>query len=508
MPVGKSGSISGSFRRTYFDQTIAKLIDDIPDYYFYDGNIKAFFDLDANNKLTISGYGGRDVLDVIFNQKSSDEIGFGYDWGNKTGSLRWTKVFNPQLFSNFWVTASRFSSYLDFDEFDIKEENKVTDLTFKGNLEYHITNQFATKFGFEQKNLWVVYEQSFPGGQVDVFGAPKHYIAYLQGNWKPTWKWDIEAGLRYNLFNSDTTYQHLSPRFSAKYRLTDKINLKAATGLYYQYLHRIPRFIVSDIWTSSNKYQKASSSIHYILGYQQEIADDYEFEVEGYYKTYHNIFSFNQTFITKLSPGYYRNGEPVYTNTKGLFNRGDGQTTGFEILFRKDVGDLTGWIGYTLSETKYTIDGINSDRSFAPRHDRASVLNVVTNFNLSGKPADYYQGTWHLGMTFVYSSGQPFTEPGSAYITSSTPGAPMRYVEFAPTQINNIRFPAYARMDLSLKYKKNYKYLTIEPFIQIYNIGNRKNVWFVNYEYTDGIPDLKEQYMLPLLPTLGINIKY
>ena len=32
MPLGKSGSLSGAIRRTYFDQTIAKAVDEIPDY--------------------------------------------------------------------------------------------------------------------------------------------------------------------------------------------------------------------------------------------------------------------------------------------------------------------------------------------------------------------------------------------------------------------------------------------------------------------------------------------
>ena len=76
------------------------------------------------------------------------------------------------------------------------EENTVTDITFKGNLEYHISNQFSTKFGFEQKNLHISYQQQFPSGEVDVTSDPEHYIAYFQGNWRPTSRWDIEAGLR------------------------------------------------------------------------------------------------------------------------------------------------------------------------------------------------------------------------------------------------------------------------------------------------------------------------
>jgi len=101
MPIGNIGSLSGSFRRTYFDKTIAKAIDDVPNYYFYDGNVKAFFDINDKNKLTISGYGGEDVLDLTFNNNSSEDVGFNYDWGNTTGSVRWTRVISPRLFANF-----------------------------------------------------------------------------------------------------------------------------------------------------------------------------------------------------------------------------------------------------------------------------------------------------------------------------------------------------------------------------------------------------------------------
>ena len=102
MPLGESGSLSGSIRRTYFDQTIARAIDDIPNYYFWDGNIKAFFDINKNNKLTISGYGGRDILDIDFNTNDDTDLGFQYNWGNITGSAKWTHIISPTLFSNFW----------------------------------------------------------------------------------------------------------------------------------------------------------------------------------------------------------------------------------------------------------------------------------------------------------------------------------------------------------------------------------------------------------------------
>ncbi len=509
MPVGSFGSISGSVRRTYFDKTVANYIDDVPDYYFYDGNIKGFFELGSRDKLTLSAYGGRDYLDLNFNEDAEEKVGFSYDWGNKTGSIRWTHIFSPTVFSNFWITNSRFSSYFDMDEFNVFEGNIVMDFTLKGNIEYHYSNQIGAKFGFEQKYIRIKYEQDFPGGEVDAKAKPEHYATYFQTNWRPTWRWDIEAGLRYNYFDADTSYHNFSPRLSAKYRLTDKSNLKAAAGIFHQYLHRIPRFITSDIWTISNKFHEPSSATHYILGYQQEISKDYEFEIETYYKEYENVLSFNHNFITDLTTDRYNSdGEPIYDVTEGLFNRGNGHSYGVELIVRKDVGFITGWAGYALSKTKYKIDDINGGKSFYPRHDRTSMLNIVSTFNLSGKPKDIYKGTWHIGLNFVHSTGQPYTEPGSGYIIWSTPTAPEGYVEYAPTSINNIRFPDYARMDISLIYRKKFKLLALETYIQVYNVGNRKNVWFVDYQYENGIPDAEEIYMIPLLPTLGINIKF
>ena len=85
-------------------------------YYFLDGNIKAFFDINSKNKLTISGYGSTDNLDLTFNPKAQNKAGIQYDWGNRTGSIRWTRIFSPQLFANFWLTGSRFNSQADFSQ--------------------------------------------------------------------------------------------------------------------------------------------------------------------------------------------------------------------------------------------------------------------------------------------------------------------------------------------------------------------------------------------------------
>lgn len=517
-PIGKIGSISGSFRRTYFDQTIGRSMEDIPDYYFYDGHLKAYFDINASNKLTISTYKGQDDLDYIFDEQADDEEGINYDWGNTTASIRWTHIFSPELFSNFWITASRFQSDFHFEL--VTEKNKMEDLTFKGHLEYYCFRTFNTKLGFELKNLLGSLYQEFPGGKVDVDRKGKHFASFVQAQWRPSLLWEIQAGLRYNYFTCCEDFHDLSPRFSVKYRLTPTINLKGAIGTHYQYLFRIPRAFFVDIWTNADKFYKSSSAHHFIFGFQKELFKNFEFEIETYYKKYFDIYTLSYFFYTDLKPTYFDNeGNPIYKDSQGLFDRGDGYSIGLEFLLRKDIGPLSGWISYTLGRTKYKVDDVNQNKSFVPRHDRTSTFNLIGTIDiknalrqLRGKSQKIDGTKWRLGLGMVYTSGQPITTTSAIYFSNPLPDQVYyRGYNLYPTERNSFRLPSYARFDLSIMMEKKYKRWTLSPYLQIFNVGNRKNVWFIQYE--DEIIDNKKVIqkietfnMFPLLPTIGVNV--
>ena len=76
-----------------------------------------------------------------------------------------------------------------------------------------------------------------------------------------------------------------------------------------------------------------------------------------------------------------------------------------------------------------------------------------------------------LGLNFVYSTGQPLTEPGSAYLSGSGPFDNQKEVNYAPTKINNIRLPDYMRMDISLTYQMQFRGWMMAPYLQVFNIG-------------------------------------
>lgn len=528
MPIGSLGSVSGSFRRTYIDQTLAKAIDDLPDYYFYDGNLKGFFDLGKKDKLSFSLFNSKDNLDFQLDKDAAESLRFLYNWGNTTASVNWKHIFNSRLFASFWLTGSRFQSEFNLEAIRLYEENYLSDYAMKAALEYYASTELTFKFGAEQKILHERYDQSNDQQRIFVESNRQLTTAYASASWKPLPVWDIEGGMRMNYFNTDTTFFNIEPRFSVKYRLTENSNLKFATGYYHQYLNRLQRLFFSSIWVTANKYNKESSASHFILGYQRALGKGIEFEVETYYKKYFNIYQYNEHVGTDIKPSYHEeNGRPVYSSTENVFNNGDGNSYGVEFLVRKDDGAFTGWVSYSLSRTEYEFDSKNQGDSFIPRHDRNHVVNGVLNMDLGNVMNELYgekfetsDSKWTMGISFVYASGQPITVPGSAYYMNtlpdwsnltgtneSTPG----YALY-PTAINSYRLPDYIRMDVSVTYEKDYGSWSIAPYLQIFNIGNRSNTWFIQYneEFVDGSikQEVDKVNMLPLLPSLGVTIKF
>jgi len=521
-PIGDFGSISGSIRRTYLDQTIAKWVDGIPDYYFVDGNLKAFFDLSNSNKLSVSYFGSKDNLNFVLDKNRPESIGFDYIWGNQTGSVNLRSIFASNIFGNFWITYSHFNSFFDFEDVGVKEDNQINDLTFKGNIEYFFSENFDFKFGFEQKNAHGGLKQNFPGGIVDASKTRRLYSFYSSTTWKPSLLWNIEFGLRGDYFKSDKIFRNIDPRLNIKFRMSENANLKFSTGSFHQYANRIPRLFFVSIWTTADSFVNGSSSNHYILGYERALGEKFELEVESYYKTYKDIYAYNQNYIVDVVPSEYTNENvPVYNNQKNLFTRGDGNSFGIEFLIRKEVGAISGWISYSYSKTLYNFDGINQGKSFIPRHDRTHAINLVANVDLNNfmneinnKPFEKKDKQWLLGLNFTFFSGQPITLPSSVYLFTQFPDWEQNKNSLAtyPSTINAFNLPYYSRLDFSLTYEIYYDGWMLSPYLQVFNMFNRKNVWFIQYknEIVNGKVKQKIENvnMFPILPSIGVTIKF
>jgi hypothetical protein len=542
-PISDLGSISASGRRTVLDDFFKDLLFDNPQalfgsskYYFFDANLKGTFDLNEYNKISASFFMSKDELYYINPyEERFDET---YYWQNRTANLNWQSVIGNKLFTNLFFTYYEYKSLYDYPRFN--EINNITDISVKYKTELFISNNLKLKSGIEYKNLdleitqkqYATYYTDGSGYMVpnrdstitnNTFSIANASSISLYGslNWQPTQLIDIEIGVRGNYFSSYKDYYHIEPRLQAKYRLSYESSIKYAFGVYNQYLHRIHRGFIMGLYTLSDKTMKPSNGIHNILGYAYNFANYFSLEFELYYKTFNNLYAHEQLFLMGGAGYSYQinmpNGLPFFYPADIEKYIGNGYSYGLELLLKRDIGPITGYLGYTLSQTKYKFPIFNQGEAFYPRHHRTHSINFALNsellevFGVKNK-----KNKLLLGTNFTYSSDQPFTLPSSVYMretyNSPTVGNGVYEPTILPTNINDESLPYYMRMDLMLRYEHQFTNLKLSPYLQIYNVGNRKNIYAIDYDVTR-YPDeyqinVKNRTMIPIMPSIGVNIEF
>lgn len=514
----QSGSYMGSFRRTYLE-LVKALLSDLPDYYFYDGHFKLNWDAGRRDKISTSAYFGRDKLSFDFGNVLK------LDWGNRTFTSQWVHLFNPRLFSQFILAGSDFTS--NFTQISTEGEklyvrdNGIQDVSSKAMLTYKPNNQHQADFGWELKynKTWLKSSTSYQyedSSMPDVKVSSLTSSAYVQDTWDPDALWTLQPGLRVSWYQTlkvnleqipDASYVNLDPRFSIRRKLNLAESVYASFGIYHQYLTLMSADISTpfDVWFPLDGSLKPGRSEHYLLGYKNQFSRDFALDLEFYYKSYHNILEYNSAT------------DFTWNNEEGeladVFHEGKGFTYGTDILLRTYWRGLEGFLGFTLSKTKRKLQDTNIDpytheaQSFYPKYDRSYAVSVVQTFNLSQFTGRQLLGAdFKLGANFALTSGQPTERPERIYFDGEDFQVIYSYKD-------RDRLPAYCRLDLSTKYEWQTAWGSIEPYFEVINVLNRKNVGSRNYSIApndDGELALQtdDSGQFPILPFIGVNVKW
>jgi hypothetical protein len=191
------------------------------------------------------------------------------------------------------------------------------------------------------------------------------------------------------------------------------------------------------------------------------------------------------------------------------FQIGDGRAYGLEALLRRETGDFTGFLSYTLGRTERRFPNINETQAggaqyYTPKYDRTHDLTLVANYRLT-------RG-WRLTSTFSYSTGQPYTRPERQFSTVDSPfqsATDERTVLISP--FNNARLPPYHRLDVGATRSGRFFGIADYEFkIQLINAYARRNVWFYQYErQDDGSLERTEIPQIPVpIPNLSFTLTF
>lgn len=532
-PIKKdTGSFIISGRRTYIDVLMKPFIRKSSPfrgtgYYFYDLNTKINYRLSDKDRIFLSGYFGRDLFSI----KSKDmNFNTSISWGNATASLRWNHVFGPKLFLN---TSIIFSDYkFEFgatqSQYDIALYSGIRDYNAKFDFSWFPSTRHNIKFGgnyiyhiFTPNNATA----KTSGMDLDLGNEMKLFAndgaLYINDEFDISSLFKINAGLRYTIFQhigpfdryvigevkqiTDTisyrkgeniqTYNHIEPRLSLRYSLSEVSSLKAAFTQNYQYIHLASVTGVNlptDIWVPSTSIIKPQFGTQYSLGYFRNFKNNtFETSIEAYYKDLKNQIEFKEGASVE---------DNIKNNTDNNFTFGNGKSYGIELFMNKKSGKFTGWIGYTLSWTKRKFPEINLGKEFYAKYDSRHDISVVASYELNSK--------WTFSAVWVFASGNAMTLPVARYFINGN-------VINEYGERNSYRMPDYHRMDISatLKVKKHKKYESSWNF-SIFNVYNRYNPYYIYFETKGGITEgylettAKQVSLFPILPSVTWNIKF
>lgn len=290
--------------------------------------------------------------------------------------------------------------------------------------------------------------------------------AFADVVYKPASDWTLNPGVTI-LKGGGKNQLALDPRFAARFQLAEKHALKAATGLYSQLPE--PQFDSKDYGNPDLKPEKA---IHYVAGVESKLWEDWESDVQVYYKDMFDLV-----------------GPAVVNPEKKYENSIRGRSKGIEFLLKKArKGRWNGWLSYGISKSERR--DAEKETWALSGFDRTHNLNLLAAYRITGQ--------WEVGSRFQFVSGAPYTPVLSGEFNQNTG----RYRRAEVGGTNSKRVPNFYQLDVRADYDSLYETWKINYYLEIQNITNRKNVQGVRYS-----EDFKENtyaYGTPILPIIGV----
>lgn len=515
-------SIIVTGRKTLIDYPMALLTllsnDGLLMYYgFHDVNAKWSYKPNKTNSFHANLYVGDDYLNYRLIAKDSDGEKNKYknNWGNYMLSGKWNCVLNNNLFVSNTVSTTRYhlrsltkyTSSEDSINIVLSEyKSIVQDYSLRSDWQYIPFNQLKFDFGANASYIHnvpnkIIYSTKSVESASVVNGLEAS--VYESAHWNPIKNIQIDAGFRFvNYFTSGYNLSKIEPRLSASFVLGNhQINANYQKINQYSHLLMTSGSVFNnEVWITSDSDIPAAQSVQYGFSWISSYFDDnYSFEVNFYHKLSTNLATYKEGYSTLLGDGNWKN----KVETGGI-----GASKGLEISVKKNIGEYTGFISYTLSKTTRQFPGINSGEEFIYNFDRPHSFSITLNKELNKK--------WNFTVAWIYQTGLPYTP---------VVGRSLIYNDDEESEVliygerNSARMKNYHRLDLAARYNNiTKKGRRVEWVFSIYNAYNRKNANSYYYGYSkDLYADVSadeayfKQYQnsfFPIIPNVSYKIYF
>ncbi len=484
-----SWSVSG--RRTHLEPLLDAIRDEdteVPDYFFYDTNGRLTVPTDEG-RIDVSVYHGRDNLDFFPGGDTSLEL----DWGNTVVATAFTRAISDRFvavarasFSDYEsnTVASAFATPATFG-------NSVRDVTVGGDAKWEASLHHTFTAGLQASLYDVAFSQTFNGQLVDDYQRePIEVAVFFEDRWTPWAETVFDLGLR-TRYIDDGERLLWEPRVALAQLLRPDLRVKLGGGIYHQYLQLVATEAVAavDFYVPIDETAPLGRSWQVVAGADWQWRPSVLFSIEGYYTGLENLVLLDNSSSVNVE---------IETADDLFYLGGDGYAAGVEFFARRTMGAFTGWIGYTLGWTRRAFPEIEDGKTFPPKYDRRHDVSVA---------AEHRRGPWRFTGAFVYATGQSFTPVSGRYsVRDPTTGVIPEDIQLLYADKNSARLLAYNRLDLAVAREFSLFGADAEWLVEIFNVYSRKNEWFVDYQLDEDVVDAEVVRMLPIIPSIGINI--
>ena len=483
----EKSSFFTSIRQSNFQWIYKAAVPDL-NLHFGDFNFKWNYKINNNNRLFFTLINARDAL-ANLGTVTGDRAGI--QWNNFAMTFRWNHIFGAKLFSNTTLYTGNYQYKLSSTE-DVWHSG-IGNVSLKSDYTWFNSAHITTKFGVEFHGYAFNPGKILVGSLAALFPTIKQdrsqqTVLYSNMAFRLGKKWNFQAGARlsgwanhgpaeYYTFDDqyalkDTvtpgpgvyqSYWRIDPRTSLQFNLDSTSSLKWSAGIYHQYIQLISNstspFNSFEVWLPSSPNIAPQEAKHAALGFVKYLPKQgLEMSAEVFYKHMTNQVDYEPHAQTLLNP-----------LIEGELRFGSLQSYGLELLLKKELGRLNGWITYTWSRALRTTPEINGGRTYPAFQDRPHDFSLLLNYSISRRILFSTYWTSYTGSAF-----------------SSPTGFYQFHGQTVPVygEKNNDRLPGYRRLDIAFKFVLNRRpdnrYQHSLTF-SVYNFLAHKNIVAVNF---------------------------
>lgn len=532
-PIGKKSTFIVSARQSYLQFLFAAIgLPFLPTYN--DFQVKYKIQLDKKNEISFIGIGAIDDMVLnngISNPTESQRYLLAYlptykQWNYTVGTVykhygdthydTWVLSRNMLRNSNFKYvendeTKGKNSDYKsDEAENKLRFERNYPDLPIKlsygAGIKYsHYTNETSRKLYLNNTVTTLNYNTA-----INLFG----YQAFVQASdqyFDDKLKLSLGinfAGLNYN-DNMRNPFNQFSPRLSASYQLSEKLDLNANVGRYALQ----PAYTTLGFKNTAGAFVNQNENLRYTISNQAIVGFDYRpmdkvrMTVEGFYKGYHNYPFSVQDGLSIASKGT----EYGQVGDEEIVSTGKGRAYGVEFLAKiMEMNKMNLTATYTYFRSEFTnLAGNYVPSSWDTRH----LLNLIASYKLPKN--------WNVAIRWRFVGGAPYTPIDSkSYVKAAWDVTNQPYLDYS--KFNTLQLPNAHQLDMRIDKEFYFKKWVLNLYTDIQNVYNFKTQGAPVYTNLDAngavIPDANgdtskqglrtlDSFAGNILPTIGIIIK-